>query len=279
MHLVNREIVMGLEKKGNIQYVTFEHFKHSELVNHCFTTRLGGVSEGCYGDMNLSFTRGEDTNKVKENYRILSDALGFDYDSFVLAHQTHTTNIRVVTEQDIGKGLTKDSDIRDTDALITNLKGVNLTIFGADCVPIFFLDPIKKAIGVSHAGWRGTAEGMAKKTVEKLQDTYGVDPKDLLVGIGPSIGKCCFQVDEPVVSLFQEKLDFAEELIFPDLTEKGKYKIDLWETNKRILMEAGVLEKHIEISEICTMCHLDLFYSHRVMGNDRGNMAGILTLK
>ncbi len=270
---------MGWNEKGRLKYVTFENMEQSGLVKHCFTSRLGGVSQGVYGELNLSFTRGESRELVEKNYQILCDALDFKYDSFVLSHQTHTTNIRVVTEDDRGMGLSKSSEIKDTDALITNVKGIQLTVFGADCVPIFLLDTKNKAIGMVHAGWRGTVEGIGKKTVEKMKEVYGTHPKDVLAGIGPSIGQCCFQVDDPVVNLFREKLDFCDEVIKKDLSEEGKYKIDLWKTNQKLLIQAGVPQKNIEISEICTMCHTDLFYSHRVMGDARGNMAGIMVLK
>lgn len=268
---------MGLEKKGDFQYVVFENLKKTKLVSHCFTTRLGGVSKGVYESMNLSFTRGDQVEDVLQNFHILSDALALDYNGYVLTHQTHTTNIRHITQTQRGMGVTKTSDIKDTDGLVTNVKGIHLVCFGADCVPLLFLDTVKEVIGVAHAGWRGTVEGIGAKMVEEMKQ-YGCQPKDLLVAIGPSIGKCCFQVDDPVVSLFREKLPFAEEVIEIDPTETGKYKIDLWQTNAKILTEAGIPRENIEITDLCTMCRTDLFYSHRVTGNQRGNMAGVLSL-
>lgn len=268
---------MGYREKNNMAYYTFEHLERTGLVNHCFTTRLGGVSKGVYESFNLSFTRGESRETVLENYKILCGNLGFDYESFVLPYQTHTTHIRRVTLEDKGKGVTMPSDIRDTDGLITNVPGLNLTVFGADCVPIFLLDTGKKAIATIHAGWRGTAMGIAKKAVEKMVLEYGTNPIDILAGIGPSIGKCCFQVDEPVVRLFRENLLFADQVIFED-NEPGKYKIDLWQTNRLILKDAGIPVSNIEISAVCTMCDTHQFYSHRKMGDARGNMAGVMTL-
>lgn len=266
-----------IKQKNHLQYITFENLEKTNMVNHCFTTRLGGVSQGVYAQLNLSFTRGEEREKVLQNYIILCDALGFDFNSFVLCHQTHTTNIRVVTEQDRGMGVTKQSTIKDTDALITNIPNIQLVAFSADCTPIFLLDTDKKAIAVIHAGWRGTVNSIAKKTIEKMTQTYGTNPKDIIAGIGPCIGQCCFQVDQPVVEEFHKKLSFAKDVIIPD-TVAEKYKIDLWETNRRILIESGVPNTQIEICKICTMCHPQLFYSHRVMGNARGNMAAIITL-
>ena len=148
----------------------------------------------------------------------------------------------------------------------------------AQILPILLFDPNKKAIAAIHAGWRGTVNGIAKKAIQKMELNYGTHAKDIIAGIGPSIGQCCFQVDEPVVKEFRQKLPFAEDVIMKD-TVPERYKIDLWETNKRILMDCGVEQNNIELTKICTMCHTDLFYSHRVMGNDRGNMAGIIALK
>lgn len=265
-------------QKNNLKYIAFQNLENTNMVKHCITTRLGGVSTGVYAELNMSFTRGEEKEKVLQNYDIVCDALDFDKNSFVLCHQTHTTNIRVVTENDRGMGVTKQSIIKDTDGLITNISGIQLTVFSADCTPILLLDPVNKAVGAIHAGWRGTVNSIAQKAIEKMTENYGTNPKDVIAGIGPSIGQCCFQVDEPVVKEFRQKLYFANDVIIND-TVPERYKIDLWETNKRILINCGVLEKNIELSNICTMCHTDLFYSHRVMGNERGNMAGIITLK
>lgn len=270
---------MKLHNKEGLQYVTFDHLEESGLVNHCFTTRLGGVSKNEFAELNMSSTRGESISAVTENYKILSQRLGFDVDNFVTTYQTHTTNIHHVTEEEKGQGLFSGKrNKEEIDALITNVAGINLTIFGADCVPIFFLDPIKKVIGMAHAGWRGTVNGISAKMVEEMKKGYGVNPADLLVGIGPSIGKCCFQVDDSVVSLFRRNFAFADQVIFDDPTEEGKYKIDLWDTHVRLLHGLGIKKEKIEISGLCTMCRTDLFYSHRVMGNARGNMAGVMTL-
>ena len=267
-----------IHEKHNLKYVTFQNLENTNMVKHCVTTRLGGVSTGVYSELNLSFTRGEEREKVLQNYDILCKALDFDKNSFVLCHQTHTTNIRVVTEQDRGMGVTKVSSIKNTDGLVTNIPGIQLTVFCADCVPILLLDTNKKAIAAIHAGWRGTVNSIAKKAIDIMIENYGTNPKDILAGIGPSIGQCCFQVDEPVVKEFRQKLDFADDVIIKD-TVPERYKIDLWETNRRILINCGVEQNNIEMTKICTMCHTDLFYSHRVMGNERGNMAGIIALK
>ncbi len=267
---------MKLIQKNGIELVTFENLEQTGLVKHGFTTRHGGVSTGVYAGMNMGFSRGEERTAVSENYRLLAEALEIDPMAFVATHQTHTTNVLQIKEKDKGAGVTKARTYQDVDGLITNEKGVHLVIFGADCVPVFLLDTKQKAIGLAHCGWRGTANRMAERIVTRMTEVYGTNPADIVAGIGPSIGKCCFQVDDPVVALFRKQIAFADEIIFDDVTEKGKYKIDLWETNKRLLQDCGV--KQIEVAGLCTMCDTERFYSHRKMGEQRGVMAGVMTL-
>lgn len=267
-----------IKQKNKLKYITFDNLEQTGMVKHCVTTRIGGVSTGVYAECNMSFTRGEEREKLLQNYDIVCDALDFDKDSFVFCHQVHSTNIQVVTEEHKSIGFARKNTLQEIDGLVTNVAGVQLVVFCADCTPILLLDPVKKAIGAVHAGWRGTVNSIAKKAIEKMTENYGTNPKDVIAGIGPSIGQCCFQVDDPVVKEFRQKLDFADDVIIDD-TVPERYKIDLWETNKRIMMSCGVPEQNIELTKLCTMCHTDLFYSHRVMGNARGNMAGIITLK
>ena len=166
----------------------------------------------------------------------------------------------------------------EADGFVTNEKGIVLVTFHADCVPLYFVDIRNKAIGMAHAGWRGTAGAMAEKMLECMKKEYGTESSDVKVGIGPSIGACCFQVDDPVVNIFNDNFDFAHKYITDD-TEKGKYKIDLWGVNKELLIRNGVKAENIEIGNICTKCNPDIFYSHRVMGEQRGTMAAFLFLK
>lgn len=267
---------MRLVKKGTLELVEFDNLGQTGMVRHCFTTRHGGVSTGYHGTMNMGFSRGDKKEAVAENYRILAKALGLDETAFVATHQTHTTNILRVTESDKGCGVTKERTYHDIDGLVTNDRGINLVIFGADCVPIFLLDTENKAIGLAHCGWRGTANHMAEKILERMEAEFGTNAENVVAGIAPSIGKCCFQVDAPVVELFEKQISFAKEVIFDDPSEEGKYKIDLWETNRRLLADKGV--KNIEIAGLCTMCDTERFYSHRKMGEKRGVMAGVMTL-
>lgn len=271
---------MKWNKKGSLVYLTFESFEKTGLVNHCFTTRKGGVSSGYFESLNLSRNRNDSEANVLQNYNIICSAIGSSSNDVVMSKkQIHSVTIHCATLSDRGKGINTHTDIIDTDGFVTNIPNVLLTTFHADCTPLFFLDTAKKVIGLSHAGWRGTVNGMALKTIEKMRLVYGSEPKDIIAGIGPAIGKCCFQVDAPVVSEFQNKLCFANEFIEADISEKGKFKIDLPGINKRLMLEAGILEEAISVANICTKCNTDNFYSHRAMGEQRGNMAAMLGLR
>lgn len=267
---------MRIEKKGDLEVVIFDNLHKTGLVKHCFTTRHGGVSQGCYGSMNMGLSRGEEVALVRKNYEILGDALGFHAESYVTSQQTHTTNVRRVTRADAGKGVFRERGYADVDGLITDEPQIPLVIFGADCVPIFLLDKKRKAIGMAHCGWKGTGNRMAAHTLQAMVDAFGTDPADVTAAIGPSIGRCCFQVDEPVVELFRKNLPFADEVIFDDPHEAEKYRIDLWATNRRLLADMGVTD--IEVAGLCTMCDTQRFYSHRRMGEQRGVMAGVMEL-
>lgn len=269
---------MSLKSFGNLKYYSFEGFEKTGLVRHCFSTRFGGVSKNQFEALNFGFGRGDLDENVLRNYKILGNALGMDYNKMVSGKQVHKTKIKHVTSEDIGFGITKPTNIIGYDGLVTNIKNIVLVTYHADCVPIFFLDPEKKVIALSHAGWRGTADGIAQKTVEEMENEYGSNPSDILAGIGPSIGKCCFQVDTPVYNEFKAKHDFADEYITKDKNFTDKYMIDLWGINKELLLKGGLKDKNIFISGLCTKCRKDIFYSHRAMGENRGSMAAFLEL-
>lgn len=266
------------EKKGVI-YLGFQALEETGLVTHGFTTRWGGVSRGIFSSMNLSFTRGDDPESVRENYHRIADAVGFSYDSIVCTDQTHTTNIRVAAEEDRGKGLTKEKDYRDIDGLITNVPGLVLTTFYADCVPLYFLDPRKKAIGLSHSGWRGTVNKMGKATVEAMTREYGTDPKDIIAAIGPSICQDCYEVSGDVADAF--KRAFPRETHSGMIQDKknGKYQLNLWKANELVMREAGIPEKNISLPNLCTCCNPRHLFSHRASKGKRGNLAAFLQLR
>ncbi len=268
-----------IRETNGVTYLSFPALDATGLVSHAFSTRHGGVSEGVFASMNFSFTRNDDPKHVLENYHRMAAVLGTDVEKMVLSHQTHTTNIRTVTEADAGKGIVRDRDYRDVDGLITNIPGITLVTFYADCVPLYFVDPVHQAIGLSHSGWRGTVHRMGKATLEAMNREYGTDPADVIACIGPSICQDCFEVGEEVAREFAEGFaeQYHKELFYqkPD----GKYQLDLWRANQIVLCEAGILKHQIHTTDICTRCNPDHLFSHRIMGEKRGNLAAFLALK
>lgn len=271
---------LNICKKGDLIYITFPKFDATGLTSNCFTTRFGGVSTGHLSTMNMSFSpnRGDSEKNVLQNYKIICNALGVDYSNCVISHQTHTTNLRTITSDDIGKGITKPQDYEDIDGLITNLTGVTLVTLYADCVPLLFLDPEKRVIANSHAGWKGTVGEIGRLTVEKMKSDFGCNPENIIAAIGPSICMNCFEVDKPVYQLFSKLPNIKiQDICKPK--DNGKYLIDLWEANRRILINAGIKPENIDITDLCTKCNDTLFFSHRKMGEKRGNLAAMICLK
>ncbi len=270
-----------------VEYLTFENIGRVSGIRHAFSTRLGGVSDGIYSSMNLGYTRGDVRENVDENFRRMTNVLNCSPDDFVSSVQTHTTNIRLVTKDDAGKGVTRPVDYGDVDGLITNEQGIVLTTFYADCVPLFFVDPIHRAIGLSHSGWRGTVKRMGKVTIDAMHEHFGTEPSDLICGIGPSICMDCYEVSEDVADEFMKEFsgcllsagDTRDDHKF--LMSKGndKYLLDLRGANRLIMLEAGVPSDNIELPGICTCCNPDYLFSHRATNGKRGNMAGFLGIE
>lgn len=265
-----------INAKGNLQYITFKNLESTSLVRHAFTTKTGGVSEGFYASMNMGFGRGEEREKVCKNYEIICDAIGIDTGNLVFSKQTHTNNVLCVTSKDKGTGFTKPS-FNDIDGLITNEKNVALVTQYADCTPLLFLDPVKKVIAASHSGWRGTVQQIGAVTVDKMVNNFGCDAKDILAVIGPSICKDCYEVDTPVYNEFKKlPIDLSDVFTRKD---SDHFMLNLKLANKKILLNAGILEEHIELCDICTACNNEELYSHRKQGINRGNLAAIIELK
>ena len=256
----------------------FPMFEQLGIVEHCFSTRMGGVSQGIYESMNFSFTRGDKQEAVMENYRRVAQAMGVQADDFVTTDQTHTTNIRRVSKADCGKGVTKPRDYTDVDGLITNEPGVVLSTFYADCVPLYFVDPVNKAIGLSHSGWRGTFGRMGKKTLEAMGEAYGTNPAEVYAAVGPSICQDCYEISEAVADYFYTEFPtHGEEILINK--GNGKYQLDLWKTNEIILTEAGILPEHLAVTNICTCCNEKLLFSHRASRGQRGNLGAFMMLR
>lgn len=263
-------------QQGELEYLVFPKLEETGVVEHLFTTRTGGVSSGIYSTMNLSFSRGDDPECVWENYRRIGEVLGTDPEHMVASKQTHTTNIRLATEADLGNGITGPSAYDDVDGLATDIPGIALATFYADCVPLYFVDPVKKAIGLAHSGWRGTVAGMGACMVQFMREHFHSDPKDLIAAIGPSICVDCYEVSEEVAEQFRE--GFPEEVLQPGKAD-GKYQLDLWKANESILLKAGILPEHLTVTDVCTCHNPEYLFSHRASHGQRGNLAAFLMLK
>lgn len=241
---------------------------------HCFSTRLGGVSKDHLASLNLGMHRGDEKENVVENYRILGDAVGFSPEQTVFTKQQHTDIIRVVTKENCGEGLFRDTT-EVCDGHITDCPGVALVTFSADCTPVLLFDPVRRAIGAVHAGWRGTAQGIAAKAVDAMVREFGCERQNIRAAIGPCIGKCCFETDWDVP---QAMLDALGPKAVTAFSQKGeKYHVDLKFCNALWLQRAGVGE--LDISPDCTACCTDRYWSHRKQGDLRGSLAGIIMLK
>ena len=269
---------LNIHRNSSVYYVTFPSFEKTGLVKHLYSTRRGGVSTGYFGPMNLGFTRGDDRFAVIENFRRISYVTGIYPGDMVFSDQVHGDKILYVDQQDRGKGIYSPKEMRGVDGLITDKSKVCLVTFYADCVPLFFLDPVKKVIGLAHAGWRGTVLEIGRKMVERFCKDFGSKPSDILAGIGPSIGPCCFEVGQDVEGEFATAFPAWRDMIIRPAETPGKSYVDLWTTNRLILEKAGVRPEHITVTDLCTKCHDEYFHSHRRMGNERGTQAAFLEL-
>lgn len=269
----NEETVFEEKIMEGVPLLTYPLLEKTEFVTHGFTTRMGGVSEGYCSTMNISTTRGDAPEAVEENRKRLARALGVKVEDFTYTHQTHTTNVAVVREEDRGKRF------METDGMVTNVPGICLVTFYADCVPLYFVDPVHKAIGLSHSGWRGTVGRMGQVTLEKMKEVYGTRPEDIYAAIGPSICQDCYEVSGDVIEEFQKsfKKSVCPQLFYKK--ENGKYQLNLWRANQLVLTEAGVAEQKIAVTNLCTHCNPEILFSHRSTGAKRGNLSALLAIK
>jgi hypothetical protein len=267
-----------LDTGEELPYLADAMLEETGIVQHCFTTRGGGVSEGIFSRLNLSFTRGDDPAAVLENYRRVAQLFGKTPDDFVCSDQTHTTNVRRVGRESAGCGVTRERPYTDVDGLVTDEPGIILSTFYADCVPLYFVDPVHRAIGLSHSGWRGTVGRMGRVTLTTMAREFGTRPQDVFALVGPSICRDCYEVSADVADAFYAQFPGHEEEILLD-KGNGKYQLDLWKTNAIVLREAGVLPEHLSVAGLCTCCHPDLLFSHRASKGKRGNLGAFLMLR
>ena len=259
---------------GGVCFLTIPAFDKAGCVRHCFTTRLGGVSKPPLDTMNLGFGRGDDPEAMRENYRIIGRTVGFDPERVVSFHQVHGSDVYIAEESDAGIGFSEGRPCYD--GILTRARNLPLMTFHADCVPVFLLDPVTRTAGVVHAGWRGTALKIAGRAVERMRDDLGCRIEDILAAVGPCGGACCYETDGDVPEAMHEAFGAAVE---PYLTKKGaKWHVDLAGLNGLALRQIGILDKNLTMSNECTCCRDDLYWSHRKTNGVRGCMAAIIML-
>ncbi len=275
----NNALQVKRNRTGELEYLTFPLLEQTGIVRHLFSTRLGGASEGIYSTMNLSYTRGDEKEAVDENFRRIAEVLGCSLGDIVCSDQTHTVNLRVVGKQDGGKGILVPRDYTDIDGLLTDEPGVMLATFYADCVPLYFVDTRKKAVALAHSGWRGTVGRMGMCVVDKMRETYGTDPSDIVAAVGPSICQACYEVSEDVADAFAA--EFYKSGQTDEILESkggGKYRLDLWRANEIVLQEAGIPAGQIQVTDLCTCHNSEYLFSHRASQGKRGNLGAFLGL-
>lgn len=269
---------MTLNENKGVPFLTYNKLAQIDFIRHAFSTKHGGVSTDEWTSMNFAFSRGDKPENVIENYKIFSNAVGFDYNSLVTSSQDHNTYVRPVTKNECGIGIWREKDMLSVDALITNEPNVTLVTHYADCTPLFFVDTVGKAIGLAHAGWRGTVGRIGEEVIKKMTSLYGTNPKDVVVAIGPAISKCCYEVDRDCAENFYNLKDLDNsKFIFPK--NEVKYMIDLLETNRQIVMKAGVKKENIVLSDLCTKCNSNLLWSHRATNGHRGTMCAFMCIE
>ena len=269
-----------LKELGQIKYFNCRELDNTNLVVNAFTTRTGGVSGTPFNNLNLAYNVGDKKSHVAKNRKIILDALSIDYRTAVTAQQVHKDKIALVRKEDKDRGAFKYSKgIGQTDALITDISGIPLLMCYADCVPIFILDPIKKAIALIHSGRKGTELELTLKTLFKMKKIFKTNPCSCLAAIFPSIGPCCYSIKEEnkIDDYWLNQVGYNIEPI--SLKNKGVRRLDLRKANNVQLIKAGLLKKNIFVNEICTADHPELFFSYRRDKGNTGRMAAIFMLK
>lgn len=281
-----------------VPLIKFMPYKDMEWLEHGFSTRLGGVSEGCFQWMNLSFSRGDLPERVMTNHRIMGRCFGVLPEDMVYSYQTHTTRVLRINREHAGMGLVRERNFAEVDGFVTKEPGLLLITSYADCVPLFFADRKNHVIGLSHSGWRGTVNNMARATVDKLWREYGTRPEDIVAFIGPSICRDCYEVGADVAGKFYEAYkdtglvsdkEAAEEYILSEKKTPGrqsahsgpekKFYLNLHAANRINMERAGILPENIYLTDICTCCNPELLFSHRASKGQRGALCGYMMIK
>ncbi|MDE6624856.1 MAG: peptidoglycan editing factor PgeF [Lachnospiraceae bacterium] len=293
LQYINESKTCRIEERNGIPYITFPKLsQYEEDMIHGFSTRLGGVSREHLASMNLSFSRGDDRENVMENHRRFAAALGYDEKRLVFSDQVHLTRFYKVTEADCGKGIVRSSDIKEIDGLVTDEPGIPIITFYADCVPLFFYDPVKRVIAMAHSGWRGSVERIGARMVDYMEREYSCKGENIVCAIGPSICQSCYEVSEDVALQFIEEFGDSISQGIPgkdraDVTldelvwakGEGKYQLNLHLACKIALLEAGIQKENLDVTDLCTCCNPQFFFSHRASHGMRGNLAGVMMIK
>ena len=267
---------MTLHTVNGVPFYTFNLPGIAKDFRLTVSTRHGGVStEKDLATMNLGTSTADKWDNVVENYKLFCDASGIDINNIVLAKQTHSCNVRLVTKADAGKGVLKERDYTDIDGLITDTPEMTLVIHTADCVPVALMDTKTYATGNSHCGWRGTFSALASNTLEEMKSYFGTDAKDIVAAIGPCICAQCYEVSRELYDSFMEKFGYEEYIV----SKNNRYFLNLPMINRQILIDAGVPQENIIVSDICTCCNKEDFFSHRGLGSGRGIIATFLECK
>lgn len=268
---------VSLVVQEGIPLLTFACFEEQrDWMGMAFSTRLGGISEGCLAELNLGWNRGDSPDVVRENYRRICPALGINEESLVFSDQVHDTVVEYVTESHQA-GANFEKKLTGVDGLCTDQKGITLATSYADCVPLFFADPVKQVIASSHSGWKGTVGQIGRKTIEHMEKRFGCQPEHMLALVGPSICQECYEVSQDVMDQFATVYSAEElsEIAAPGVAE-GKYQLDLWAACYHTIKRAGVPAENIQVSRICTCCQPELLFSHRATQGHRGNLNGFI---
>ena len=262
--------------KNGVTFYSADGIDAAGGVAHGFSTRLGGVSEGMWASLNLGVNRGDDPDHVRENYRRFFAANGGSGERLAVTNQVHGAAVRTITTADVHTDPYGKAGY-EADGLMTDLPGVALMVYVSDCIPILFYDPVRRCAAAVHAGWRGTAAGIATAAVDRMKNVYGSQPSDILAAIGPGICDHCFETHEDVPNAMTAAMGTGV-LRHIKIKENGKFAVDLKAINVMRLEQAGLEADHIAVCAACPSCEPDKFWSHRRLGTGRGSMAAAIQL-
>jgi len=258
------------KSEGTLPLFKFENLSRISNLTHFITTRAGGVSLTPYYSLNVGLHTNDNPDHVLLNRGLLAEATNIENEKFLYASQVHSGDVKVIDSASVYNGVLINNP--RTDATITALPGICLMVMVADCVPILLFDPAKRVSAVIHAGWRGTVHQITSNTIHSMVEHFGCDPADIVAGIGPSIGSCCYEVGEDVSDFVKQSFGTTEGYLIQN-KNSSKPHFDLWYANQKQLTDNGVKSENIEKSELCTLCHSDIFFSSRASGGITGRFA------